>query len=203
MGMSSSGSTGRGVALLGSVMLGGSLWMSWYRLEIPQRVLDTLGQASSQFGAFGGFLRAGVEQLKANGPLELTAWQAFDGLDVVFLCLAMAAAAIALFELTGRRMLAALDDGTALMLLGVVAAALVGYRMADRPGPSEVLALATGSYVALGGALAILAGGALSRGFSTAKPAAAQDAFAAVPAAVPGTPHETWQPGGSVPPPNS
>lgn len=199
--MSSSGSTARGVALLGSLMLGGSLWMSWYRLEIPERVLDQLGQASNQFGAFGGFLRAGVEQLKARGPLEVTAWQAFDGLDAVFLCLALAAAAIALLELSGHRLLAAVDDGTALMLLGVVACALVGYRMVDRPGPSEVMALATGSYVALAGSAAILAGGVLSRGFSTAR--ATPDAFAAPVAPVAGSAPSAWQPDGSVPPPRS
>ncbi len=169
--MRSSGSTGRGLALLGALMLGGGLWLPWYRLDIPARVLDSIGQASSQFGSFGGFLRAGVAQLRASGPIELTAWQAFDGLDVVFLGLALAAAAIALLELTGRRLLAAVDDGTALMLLGVAAAALVGYRMADRPGPSEVLALANGIYVGLAGAGAIFAGGLLSRSAAAAGPA--------------------------------
>lgn len=197
--MRSSGSTGRGLALLGALMLAGGLWMPWYRLEIPARVLDSIGQASSQFGSFGGFLRAGVDQLRASGPIELTAWQAFDGLDVVFLGLALAAGTIALLELTGRRLLAAVDDGTALMLLGVAVTALVGYRMADRPGPSEVLKLASGSYVALAGALGILAGGVLSRSSAVAAdpapPAPRPDG------ALPPAPPSAWPAAGSVPPP--
>lgn len=153
-------SIGRGSALLGGVALGVSLWQSWYRIDIPREVYQQIDQAAGT-GPLSGFLRSGFDGLA--GSLQLTGWQALHGVDVVLIVLAGLAVAVAALGLLGRPVLADGDDGTLLVVIGMVAAGLVFYRMMVPPETAQTMALAGGIQLALASAAAVTVGGLLAR----------------------------------------
>ena len=154
------GSIGRGLALLGGVALGVSLWQPWYRVDVPRAVYEQLDQAAGT-GPLGGFLRAGFESLA--GSMRLTGWQALHGVDIVLIALAGLAVATAALGLLGRPVLADGDDGTLLVVIGLVATGLVFYRMMVRPEPVQIMALAGGIHLALAAGAVVTAGGLFAR----------------------------------------
>jgi hypothetical protein len=130
----------------------------FYRLAIPSSFLDRLDGASSQFGLLGPYLRQGTEFLRNHGPIGVTAWKAFGGVDVALAVLAVIVAGLALLVLTGR----GTNVGNAMSLGALLAVGLVVFRMFARPMPSEILSLGWGAYLALASAIAMLAGGLLT-----------------------------------------
>ena len=153
-------SIGRGSALLGGVALGVSLWQSWYRIDIPREVYQQIDQAAGT-GPLGGFLRSGFDGLA--GSLQLTGWQALHGVDVVLIVLAGIAVVTAVLGLLGRPVLADGDDGTLLVVIGMVAAGLVFYRVMVLPEAAQAMTPAGGIQLALASAAVVTAGGLLAR----------------------------------------
>jgi len=151
-------SRGYTVAVLGAAALSASLWLPWYSLRIPASAVDSAEQAAHQLGALGPLVTATAQLVRALGPVHATAWQAMSTTPGVLLALAAMGGGLSVLALTGRassveRMVAG---------VGIVALLLVGYRLVILPGPGPFVHLAWGIFLALGGAVAILAGAVLA-----------------------------------------
>jgi len=152
------------VAGAGAVALLISLWRPWYELRIPDELVSQARAFTSRMGELGPFAQQGLDQLQSQGAVPLTAWQVFEQADTV-----LAVAAALVLGLVGLNAVGALSvrlDGV-IVLAGLVAAALVGLRLASPPGPDmpfgpDLLHATTGAYVALVGALAMAAGGVMA-----------------------------------------
>jgi hypothetical protein len=164
---------GLAVSALGAVVLAVAVFLPWYGisftahgLALAQRVGD---QIVAQYG--NAALQAQVASLHADlGRLvghelgSLSAHQALSTLNVVLLVLAALAGAVALLGLAGPAAASSDANRVPLAVLGALAAACVLYRIVDPPTPSgEALALSLreGAWLALLGALAIVAGAIL------------------------------------------
>ena len=152
------GNAGHAVAATGGAALAASLWLPWYSIHIPQAAIDSVVQMSQQLGALGPLVRSGAQLINQLGPFHVTAWQAFSTTPAVVLGAAIIGGGLALLALTDR----AGSTSQLTMLAGIVAALLVGYRIAVPPSQSGFVHPAWGTYLALVSALAMLAGGALA-----------------------------------------
>jgi hypothetical protein len=128
-----------------------SLWMPWYAIHIPDSLRSQIdanaGRMPPGFAAFAQGLLAAIPQ-----NLHVTAWQAFGGADVAMAFLAGG---------LGLLCFAAADRSISLAAAaGLVA--LVAVHLVSRPGVDGVATLASGAWVALGGAVLALAGSAMS-----------------------------------------
>lgn len=112
------------VALAGAVLLG-SLWLDWYGFEPASPF------GSDPVGIVQGMITIGV------GPWSPTAWGMFAVLDVVLAAIALVAVAAVVRPPAAR----------AVRVLGLVAAALVVFRLAVPP--EDGLSIAAGGLVAL------------------------------------------------------
>lgn len=183
---------GEVLALLGAGVLFADLFQPWYEFKLPAGALENLGTGG---GPFADLIREGLRTIARVGAVPITAWQAFQGLDVALAAIAVGVAALVLLRATGREDAVGVRAPGAIVAAGCAAMLLVGWRMGDRPGPAQVLHLRTGIWVALGAGAAIALGGWLS-----ARPQSA------VAAAVPswGTlppPAPAGAPASSIPPP--
>ena len=178
---SSRSSLGALLAGLASIVLAIDTWQPWYALRLPTALLDNLDALASEFGAFGGYLHAGVAYARQSGPIPLTAHDAFHSIDVLLVLIAAAVLGIVLAGLSRGRPVFADGDGGAVAGLGAAAFCLVAYRLVDPPGPAGVLELRPGIWVALVASGLVCAGGLLSRESAPAAPAGA-------PAATPSPP---------------
>jgi hypothetical protein len=149
---------GHVLAALGAAGLGGSLWAPWYTFQFPQSLIDQTAGVANQMGAFGQFLTRGAELLRALGPYHVTAWQLFTTGPALILVLSVVAGGLALLALTGR----AAYVGQVIAGAGAAGFVLAFYRVLVRPGPSGLLHMSWGLYLALGAALLVVAGGLLS-----------------------------------------
>lgn len=179
----------RPLRLAGALVVVLSLWLSWYEVRIPdalRRAFDPQNadaQLPQGFAAFArGLLDAIPTVIRVNG------WQAFEGADVALALLAGAVAFSVMIDVDPRAILAA----------AAAIAGIVVVHVLDRPGPSEIVSLKIGPWVALGGAVAI----ALSARAETASTTSASSPpgpWAPAPLA-----SDAWTPpAASVPPPPS
>jgi hypothetical protein len=161
---------GLAVSALGALALALAVFLPWYGvsftaggLAFAQRVGE---QVATQYGNAAlqsemASMHASVGGLAGHEFTSLSAHQALSTINVVLLVLAGLACAIALLALAGP--VAASSDANRLPLavLGAVAGALVAYRMIDPPTPGGgffALSLRDGAWIALLGAIAIVAG---------------------------------------------
>ncbi len=149
---------GQALAALGAAGLAASLWSPWYTFQFPQALVNETDGAATQMGAFGQFLARGAQLLRALGPYHVTAWQLFTTGPALVLALSVIAGGLALLALTGR----AANVGQIIAGAGAGGFLLVFYRVLVRPGPGGLLHMSWGLYLALGAALAVMAGGVLS-----------------------------------------
>jgi hypothetical protein len=91
---------------------------------------------------------------------DVSGWEAFETLDLLLAGIAIAAGALAAGQL-GAPVAEGRDPRT-LPLLGAVAVAAVGVTLLQGPPAAAGSDLTTGAWVALGAAVLVLAGGALS-----------------------------------------
>lgn len=128
----------------GAIAVAGSLWAPWYAIDFGPAAKRALG---AQTGQLPGVLGDVARQLLTVIPthIEATAWQAFEKADVVL----FACAVVALFAAVVARMDVVVAGGG-----GAIATTLL--QMVDRPGPSELISLRWGAWVALAGALVIV-----------------------------------------------
>jgi hypothetical protein len=176
----------RPLRLAGALAVVLSLWLSWYEVRIPdalRRAFDPQNadaQLPEGFAAFArGLLDAIPTVIRVNG------WQAFEGADVV----AGAVAFSVMLDVDPRAIL-----GAAAAIAGIVVVHVL-----DRPGPSEIVSLKIGPWVALGGAVAI-ALSARAETASTRSTSSSPDPWAPAPVA-----SDAWTPPppASVPPPRA
>jgi len=166
---------GLAVSALGAVVLAVAVFLPWYGisftahgLALAQRVGD---QVVAQYG--NAALQAQLASFHTDlGGLvgrelgSISAHQALSTLNVVLLLLAGLAGAVALLGLAGPAAASSDANRVPLAVLGALAAACVLYRIVDPPtAAGEALALSTreGAWLALLGALAIVAGAILPR----------------------------------------
>ena len=91
---------------------------------------------------------------------DVSGWEAFETLDLLVAGIAIAAGALAA-GLLGARVAQDADPRT-LPLLGAIAVAAVAVTLLQEPPAAAGSEVTTGAWVALAGALLVLAGGALS-----------------------------------------
>jgi peptidoglycan/LPS O-acetylase OafA/YrhL len=91
---------------------------------------------------------------------ELSGWDSFETLDLLLGLIAIAAALLAAGQL-GASFAEGIDPRL-LPVLGAIAVAAVGVTLLQGPPDTQGADTATGAWVALGGALLVLVGGALS-----------------------------------------
>ncbi len=146
---------GAGVLLL-------ALFAPWYRVVLPPGFADAFRSAVT--GTTDPFARALGEVFVAQtdhairGGLPVTAWDAFKILDVVLLAAAAGAALLIVLSITDR-LSRPVDD--LVSAAGTLAVGGVLFRIIVRPGPSEVLTIGYGAWMALAGAVAIIVGSRL------------------------------------------
>jgi hypothetical protein len=124
------GRFGNYLAALGGIALIGSLWLDWYGLDLPPLIR-----------AFFSGTRTG--------------WESFSSADVILLSCGLAALVLTALAVAMN----AARLGLVTALIGSVATGLVIVKILDQPGPDALITVEEGAYVALVGALAIVAGG--------------------------------------------
>jgi len=147
---------------LGAVLLLVSLWRPWYELRIPEEMIAQARAFTSRMGEMGTFAQQGLDELQSQGAVPLTAWQVFEQADAALAVVAGLTLGLVLLNAVGA--LAARQDGL-LVLAGLVASALVAYKLVNPPGPdvpmaADLLHATTGAYMALVAGL-LMAGGGL------------------------------------------
>lgn len=173
-------------AAIGSAVLVVSLWLPWYRFQIPDALLNQAVQAAQQFGILGPLLQQSAEVLRSLGPQHVDAWQVFSQTDVVLVVCGMVAGCLALLVYTER----AAGVAGLIAAAGTIAFLVALHRVLSPPGPDGLLHPLFGAYLALAGSALIIAGGLWPR---PARGDAGLPGLAGVPA-VPGEWH-------AVPPP--
>ncbi|HSD79628.1 MAG TPA: hypothetical protein VLB47_03170 [Solirubrobacteraceae bacterium] len=156
--MSSSLRPGHLLSALGAVLLGAALWLPWYAVHLPAALGSGLEQGAAQAPVLGQLARELLAVLPHD--LSVTAWQAFETADVL---LALGAGLV-VAAVAGATSGAVADGAVARLALvtGTGAALLVGVRLASPPGPSELLDVRYGAWLALAGALLVAAGGVMA-----------------------------------------
>jgi hypothetical protein len=153
---------GLGIATLGAGAMLASLWQPWYRFQLPSDLVERVNQFSGQFGNFGALIRQGAASLAQHGPFHLSGWLVFRGFDVMLCMLAVFGLVLGLQALATSSRIVLVPEGKAFALLGAVAGALTVYHMVHLPLPGGVLAVDRGAWIAVIGAGAMIAGGALA-----------------------------------------
>jgi hypothetical protein len=159
---------GQLVAAVGAVVLAVSVFLPWYGvsftsngLAVAQRVGS---QVASQYGnstlqAYMSSLHSRLAGYVGHEFVSLSAHQALKTLNVVLLIVAGVGCVVALLALAGAS--APNANRGLLALLGAIAAGCVLYRMISPPNPAASLlslSLREGAWLALIGALAMVAG---------------------------------------------
>jgi hypothetical protein len=151
------------VTLAGAALLLFALFAPWYRVVLPPEFAEAFrsavtGSTDPFARAFGEAFAAQAEQA-TRGGLTVSAWEAFKILDVVLLAAAAGAALLLGLSITDR-LSRPVDDLVA--AAGSLAVGGVLFRIIVRPGPNEVLTIGYGAWMALAGAVAIVAGSRFS-----------------------------------------
>lgn len=161
------------VSAFGAIVLAVAVFLPWYGVSFTAAGIafaqQAGDQAAAQFGnatlqSYMGEYHATLSTLAGHQFTALSAHQALKDLNVVLLLLAGAAIVIALLALAGAGFSSAsAPDGhrAPLLLLGILAAVCVLFRIVNPPTPEGgVLALSIreGAWLALLGSAAMVAG---------------------------------------------
>lgn len=171
------------LVLLAAAVLVAALFAPWYALDFGGAARDAMlrgtGQLPGPLGEFTrGLLTVLPERLVVNG------WQIFERTDVVLLCCALGASFAALLR---RFDVAALAGGAA--------AAMTLVEMLDQPGPGgDIVSLQWGAWLALAGAVAIVAASLIGAAGAPAPAPAGQAAPAQPPPDGPPVAATVWPP---------
>jgi hypothetical protein len=131
----------------GMILMFIALFLTWYRVVIPEQLLNALG---------GELRNVGID---ASG-FSVNGWHYFSAV-LAWLLTVVATIAVALKALPGLPFRQPLPEGLAVMGLGAIAFVLVLYRLIAVPAPSEAFGRGAGVYIALLATLAVAAGGFL------------------------------------------
>ena len=94
-----------------------------------------------------------------DGPFELTAWQAFDVLDVVLALLALVPLGLVVTQATRRSPSIPVAFSVLSTLAGMLAALLILYRIVNQPGPNDLVEVQAGAWLGFVAAVVVAAGG--------------------------------------------
>jgi hypothetical protein len=149
---------GNWIAGVGAVGLLFTLFRPWYSVNLPDEFLSEANALAPELGDFGTFLAQGLAELERAAPLTVTGWEIFESADLVLAGLAVVVLAAVALSAIGPEWIAR---------AGVVAAVLVGYKLAAPPGASaqlseQLLQPEPAAYLALVCALAMAGGGAMA-----------------------------------------
>lgn len=126
---------GEWIAGAGGVALLASMFLHWYGLDL------------ASFGPLGDVVP------------ELTAWQAFDVLDIVLALLALVPLALVFTQATRPSPAIPVFFSVMTVLAGALAALLILYRIINQPGPNEMVDVQLGAWLGLLAALVVAGGG--------------------------------------------
>jgi prepilin signal peptidase PulO-like enzyme (type II secretory pathway) len=93
------------------------------------------------------------------GPFEVTAWQAFDVLDILLALLALVPLGLVVTQATRRSPSIPVALSLLTTLAGMLAALLILYRVVNQPGPNDVVEVEAGAWLGFVAAVVIAAGG--------------------------------------------
>ena len=93
-----------------------------------------------------------------GGP-EVTAWQAFSVLDVVLALLALVPFVLVFMQATRASAALPVLFSVLTTVAGVIAALLILYRIANQPGPNDVVEVQSGAWLAFLAAVVVTVGG--------------------------------------------
>jgi hypothetical protein len=177
--------TGHIVALGGALVALLSLFRPWYEVRIPDSVVQMFG-SGGQLGGDPGLLGQLSRGLAASLPssIEASGWKELAGADVA-LCAGAAAVVALVLAVAGTFGPGVRIDqrtaGSAVAAIGAGALVVVLVHVVHKPGAGGALAdavkLRSGIWMALAGAVAMLAGGLMAAGEDTAPARASTSTF--------------------------
>lgn len=127
---------GEWIAGAGAVALLASMFLHWYRLDLP----------------------VPADGLDPFVP-EATAWQAFGVLDVVLALLALVPLALVFTQATRRSPAIPVFFSVMTVLAGALATLLILYRIVNQPGDNQFVEVQIGAWLGLLAAAVVTAGG--------------------------------------------
>jgi hypothetical protein len=153
--------SGHFLALAGALAALASLWRPWYEITIPQQLRDAItGQAGQDPGIFGQLARDIATRLPSS--VSASGWKELEGADVAMAVGALAVVALVLGA--GGVFGSAVRIDPAAAARGIAAAGAAGVVLAlvhvvHRPMSGDYVHVAQGLWIALGGCVAVVAGG--------------------------------------------
>jgi len=135
------------VVVAGMILMFIALFLTWYRVEIMQRLLQELQ---------GGLNGASVD----TSGFSVNGWHYFSAV-LAWLLTAAATAVVMLKALPAVSFRLQLPESFTIMALGAIAFLLVLYRLIAMPAPSEAFGRGAGIFVALLATFVVAAGGFL------------------------------------------
>jgi hypothetical protein len=156
--------TGHFVALTGALVAFASLWRPWYTISLPPELRDAIG---GEVGKDPGLLGQMARGLVAALPQTISAsgWQELGGADVAVCVGALAVIALILGAAGLFGTAVRIDPAAAgrwIAVLGGAGVVLAVVHVVHRPLDSDLVHVADGLWIALGGAAATLVGGLLA-----------------------------------------
>lgn len=159
------------ISALGAIVLGISVFLPWYGVSLTATgiayIQEVGGQLVAQYGnaslqSYMAGLHGTLDGLAGQQVAALSAHQILHELNVILLALVALGLLDTLLALARPVASSPAGAGASVVVLGVLAAMLVLYRMIDRPspaGPLLSLSLREGAWLALLGALTMVVGG--------------------------------------------
>ena len=135
------------VVVAGMILMFIALFLTWYRVEILQRLLQELQ---------GGLAGASVD----TSGFSVNGWHYLSAV-LAWLLTVVATALVILKALPAITFRLQLPEGLTVMALGAIAFLLVLYRLIAMPAPSEAFGRGSGIFVALLATFVVAAGGFL------------------------------------------
>lgn len=154
---------GRLVGIAGAAVVVAGLSRPFYTLLAPPGAgaapAASDSGSSHALGRFFDMIAGGGESAARGAGTGISGWAAFGTLDTV-----LAAGALLSALLLVAAMVVRIPGGLLrpVWAFGVTGAALVGYRLLERPLPHDLLAVAAGAWIVLAGCLLIAFGGWLA-----------------------------------------
>ncbi len=149
---------GFGVAAVGSASLIFSLWQPWFDFRLPDLIIQQAEQVAHSVGMLAPAVRRAAQVAQRLGTVHVNSWQLLTTTPAVLLVIGVVAGGLSTLALSGRAI------GVARVVAGAAAigVAVALYRIVKPPGMSGMLAPGWGLELALGSAVAVLAGGLLA-----------------------------------------
>jgi len=135
------------VVVVGMILMFIALFLTWYRVEIVQRLLQELP---------AGLDGAGVD----TSGFSVNGWQYFSAV-LAWLLTVVATAVVMLKAFPSLSFRLPVPESLTVMALGAIVLLLVLYRLVAMPAPSEAFGRGAGVFVALLAAFLVAAGGFL------------------------------------------